>query len=106
MVCDFIHFKVCGVYLINKGRNSFPMPSTVCERSLFSASYVEIGYIEDACQKKKCVVSYAVAKPPLMVDSLLSRRPLQWLSKRAFIGPRCSKMQEDLPCHVIDAKMY
>jgi len=44
MICNFVNFKVCRVYLFNKGRNSFPMPSTVCGRSLFCTSYVEMGY--------------------------------------------------------------
>ena len=84
---DFMNFKVCGVHLINKGRNSFLTPSTVCGQSFFSKSYAEMGYIEGACHKKKCIVFYTIVMLPLMVETLALRRLLQRFSNRVSIGP-------------------
>ena len=54
------------VYLINKGRSSFPMLSTTYGKSLFSTSYMAIGSIDDAYQKMRYRVSYTIAMPLLM----------------------------------------
>jgi len=94
---DLVNFKVCGVYhwvyLINKERSSSPMPITLYGKNLFCTSYVGMGSIEDACQKRRYKVSYTIAILLPMVDTLELRRPLLRSSKRVSIGRQCSKMQ-------------
>jgi len=40
------------------------MLSNMCGRNLFSTSCVEMRFIEDACQKKNCQVSYTIIMLP------------------------------------------
>jgi len=71
---DLVNFKVCGVlppdFLIDKGKNSFPMPNIMCGKNRFSTSCVQIEYIEAVCRKMKFIVSYTIIMLRLMVSTL------------------------------------
>jgi len=78
------------------------MPNTMYGRTLSFISYVEMGFIEDACLKKRFVVSYTIVMLQPMVVTLDQIKPLQKYSKRISIGPHSLRIQGNLSWHLMD----
>ena len=95
-----VNFKVCGVLPLGlsyqqKG-SSLRMLNTMCGKTLSFISYAEIEFIEDACLKKRFIVSYTTAMPQPVVVTLDQTKPLQRYSKQVSIGPHSLRTQGNL----------
>jgi len=109
MVCWFGQFQsIRGassrIVLSTKEKNSFPMLNFTCGKSLFFTSYVEMGFIEDACLKMRSVVSYTIAMLQPTVSTLNQIKRLWKYSKQATSNSHSSRMQGNLSWLMADVK--